>query len=107
MPTGALIGGIGLAGAGSVANIFGSQAAAGAQTQAANSANQTIQNQYNTNAANLAPWMQSGAGANNITQFLTGTGGTSAGGAGGGLPGGTGGTPNAGGFGSLTAAFNP
>jgi hypothetical protein len=103
MPTGALIGGLGLSGAGAITNIFGSQAAAGAQTAAANQANQTIQNQYNTNAANLAPWMQSGANANNITQFLTGTGGTSAGGAGAGL---TSSSPY-GGFGSLTAAFNP
>lgn len=105
MPIGAAIGGAGLVSAG--ASIYGANKAAGAQTSAANQANATIQQQYQQNSANLAPWMQSGQQNNNILQYLTGAGGTSAGGAGGGLPGGTGGTSGAGGFGSLTAAFSP
>lgn len=109
MPIGAAIGGAGLLSAG--ASIYGSSQAANAQTNAANQANATIQQQYAQNSTNLAPWMQNGTNASNALSFLTGTGGTSAGGAGSGLGGagaGAGGTAgSAGGYGSLTQAFNP
>lgn len=109
MPIGAAIGGAGILSAG--ASIYGSSQAANAQTNAANQANATIQQQYQQNSANLAPWMQNGTNASNALSFLTGTGGTSAGGAGSGLGGagaGAGGTAgSAGGYGSLTQAFNP
>lgn len=70
MPVGIGLGVAGVAGAG--ATVWGANKAADTQTAAANQANQTIQNQYNTNAANLAPWMQSGQNSNNLASYLTG-----------------------------------
>ncbi len=95
MPLGIGIGVAGVAGAG--ASIWGANKAAGAQTAAAQQANQTIQNQYNTNSANLAPWMQSGANSNNLVNYLTGASSNAPAGYNG----------NAGGQGALTNPFQP
>ena len=95
MPIGAAIGGASLVGAG--ASIYSANKAADAQTAAANQANATIQQQYQQNSKNLAPWMQNGTNASNLTNFLTGASSTAPTGYNGAL----------GGQGSLTAAFNP
>lgn len=96
MPIGAAIGGVGaLASAG--ASIYGANRAADAQTNAANTANQTIKDQYASNSANLAPWMQNGANSSGLVNFLTGASGTAPAGYNG----------SAGGGGSLTAGFAP
>lgn len=72
MPVGAIVGGVGaVASAG--ASIYGANKAADAQTQAANQANATLQQQYAQNSTNLAPWMTGGQGAFNAVQMLTGT----------------------------------
>lgn len=71
MPTGALIGGIGaVASAG--ASAFGANAAAGAQRDAARQGNALLQQQYQQNSANLAPWMQGGARSFDTVNRLTG-----------------------------------
>lgn len=96
MPIGAAIGGVGaLASAG--ASVWGANKAADAQTQAANMANKTVQDQYATNASNLAPWMQNGANSSGLVNFLTGASGTAP----------TGYNGGAGAGGSLTAPFAP
>lgn len=71
MPTGAIIGGLGAA-ASAGASIYGSGRAADAQSQAAQSGNALLQGQYNTNASNLAPWMQGGARSFDTVNMLTG-----------------------------------
>jgi hypothetical protein len=71
MPTGAIIGGIGSA-VGGIASAWGASNAADAQRDAANQANARLESQYKTNAANLAPWMQGGADASGLVNFLTG-----------------------------------
>lgn len=70
MPIGAAIGGAGVLSAG--ASIYGANKAANAQTGAANLANSTIQQQYQQNSTNLAPWMQNGANSSGLVNFLTG-----------------------------------
>lgn len=95
MPIGAAIGGAGLVSAG--ASIYGANKAAGAQTNAANLANQTIQQQYAQNSANLAPWMQNGVQSSDLVNFLTGASNKAPAGYNG----------NVGGQGALTNPFAP
>ena len=95
MPLGAGLGIAGIAGAG--ASIYGSTQAANAQTQAAQMANQTIQQQYAQNSQNLAPWMTNGANASGLVNYLTGASNTAP----------TGYNGGAGGQGALTQTFNP
>lgn len=72
MPVGAIIGGVGaVASAG--ASIWGANKAADAQTHSADQANQTIQQQYSQNSANLAPWIQGGGRSFDAVSMLTGT----------------------------------
>lgn len=96
MPTGALIGGIGSA-VGGIAQAFGASSAADAQVAASRDANARLERQYQTNATNLAPWMQGGANASGLVNFLTGASGTA--------PAGYNGA--AGGQGALTTPFAP
>lgn len=95
MPLGAGLGIAGIAGAG--ATIFGAQAGANAQQQAASQANQLQQQMFNTTQGNLNPFIQQGQSTNNILSYLLGTGGTGPGGAAGGQNG----------AGSLTSTFQP
>ena len=95
MPVGIGLGVAGVAGAG--ATIWGANKAADAQTQAAQMANQTIQQQYQTNSANLAPWMQNGAQSSGLVNYLTGASNNAP----------TGYNGNVGGQGALTNPFAP
>jgi len=96
MPTGALIGGIGSA-VGGIAQAFGASSAADAQVAASRDANARLEQQYKTNSANLAPWMQGGANASELVNFLTGASDTAP----------TWYNGEMGGRGALTAGFAP
>ena len=81
-------------GGGAILNYIGSQNASNAQTDAANQANATQQQQYNQTRQDQMPWMNRGNAAGNQMSYLLG------------LPGyGAGGSANGGG--TTTAGANP
>lgn len=68
----AIIGGVGAA-VGGIAQGIGASRAADAQAAAARDANARLEQQYQRNSANLAPWMTGGQNAFGVLQHLTGT----------------------------------